>query len=286
MTATDRRRFYPRVPRLISTDLSETRPDPGKPTPRWEQKRIEQQQQATGAMQVLQQLEQHLGGIFSQIKAPPMNDVIYTGARIIPASGEDILNVPVAISAYTIANLSPFQLTAGSSSGNAQSPAAGIGVKRFPPGMFRTVAARGNGVGVRGPAGASYDLTVYQRPRPEASGPCGLAQGGIVLAAGQTTSQTIQFVAGGLQHVAVVLNVSAVAGGSVQVTINGVTPSGYVYPLLNGIAVGTTGVTPYRIGPSFTPSPNAVADDLVPPVLQLVATVSGTITYGLDLVSG
>ena len=80
--------------------------------------------------------------------------------------------------------------------------------------MFRTIAARGNGVaGIWGPAGASYDLTVYQRPRPEAAGPCGLAQGGIVLPPGQTATQTTQFVAGNLNHIAAVLNVSAVAGG-------------------------------------------------------------------------
>jgi hypothetical protein len=106
---------------------------------------------------------------------------------------------------------------------------------------------------------------------------------------GTVASSTVNFAGGGLGHIAAVLNVSAVAGGeTVQLTLNGVTQSGYVYPLLVGLAVGAVGATPYRVGPAFTPSPNAAADDLVPANIQAVATIAGagSITYGVDLVTG
>lgn len=284
----NRRRFFPTPPPSISTDLSVTRSDPHEQrrTPRWEEKRQAQSLQAAQAMALLQQMEAHLGGVESAIKAPPLNDVKWSGARIVGVNGFDVLEWPEAISALTIANVSSSLLTVGTSASGSSAPGVGAGVMRIPPGRSRTFAHRGNGLRVFGNPGAAYDLIAWARPRPPASGLCGRSQGGVLIPAGATTSQTVTFAGADLGHIAVVLSVTAVAAGSVQVTINGVTPSGYVYPLLVGLAVNAVSVTPYRIGPGLTPSPNAVADDLVPETIQVVTTVVAAATYGVDLVAG
>jgi hypothetical protein len=280
------RRFLPHQAPTTSTDLSETRPDVVKPREAaWVKRQREGEMQSVEAMAILQQISQHLGSLTTFAKAPPLNDVMYSGARIIPAAGFDVLEFPTRWSAISVANLSPSLLSHGSSAVGG-SPGAGAGVVRIPPGTFRTWNGRGDGSKIFGQPGSTYDLTVYQRPRQPSSGICGRSQGGILLPAGMTTTATSTFSGSGLKHIAAVLNVSAVAGGTVQVTLNGVTPSGYIYPLLVGLAVNAVGVTPYRIGPALTPSPNAVANDLVPAQFQAVVTVTGSATYGVDLVAG
>lgn len=282
------RRFFPNPPAAPSTDLSVTRPDPEerKRPARWEERRQAQVAQAAQAMALFGQMEAHLGGVLSAIKAPPINDVKWSGARIIGANGFDVLEWPEDVSALTIANVSSSLLTVGASGSGSAAASVGAGVIRVPPGRFRTFAHRGAGMRVFGNPGATYDLTAWGRPRAPTSGLCGRAQGAVLVPAGTTTTQTVQLAGADLAHVAVVLNVSAVAGGTVQVSLNGVTPSGYAYPLLVGLVVNALGTTPYRVGPGLTPSANAVANDLVPELLQVVATVTGAITYGVDLVAG
>ncbi len=283
-----RARFFPTPPATTSTVLSVTRADPGadnKRVPRWSQHRQEAEAQRVEAAGALLQLTEHAGGILDLIKAVPKNYVRYSGGRIIGANGFDALEWPDVSSAVTIANVSCSLLTIGGS-GSGAPAGVGAGVVRIPPGTFRTFALRGNGLKVFGFAGSAFDVTVWARPRVPASGICGIAAGAVLIPAGTTTTQTVTLSGANLQHIAAVLGVSAVAGGTVQVTLNGITPSGLVYPLLVGLAVGATGVTPYRIGPGLTPSANAVADDLVPQVIQVVATTAGSITYGVDLVAG
>jgi hypothetical protein len=284
-----RTRFFPVPPRLTSTDLSVTRPDPGtteRKEPGWERRRREANESTREAMAALSQMNAHLGGLLSLAKAPPLNDVMAQVAGIIPATGTYHLEFPSRYSALSVANLSPSLLSTGAAAPVAgTNPAVGAEIVRVPPGCFKTWPARGNGVSLNGQPGSPFDLTVFSRPRPPTAGLCSRSAGGVLIPAGATTSLTVTNFGAGLGHVAVVLNVSAVTG-SVQVSINGVTPSGYVYPLLVGIAVTAVGVTPYRIGPSFTPSPNAVADDLVPEIIQVVTTVVATATYGVDLVAG
>lgn len=110
------------------------------------------------------------------------------------------------------------------------------------------------------------------------------AQSGVLLAAGATAAQTdlrLTDIAG--SRVVFVLNTATASGGNtVQITFNGITSSGFVYPLLVGIAVAAVAVTPYRIGMDFTPSANAVANDAPPRVIQAVVTVAGTVSYGID----
>ncbi len=108
-----------------------------------------------------------------------------------------------------------------------------------------------------------------------------------LVAAGTTTSGTFVFENQTSRELLVVLSTTtASAGNTVQVTINGVTASGYVYPILVGLAVAAAAVTPYRIGMGFTPSANAVANDLVPEQVQVVVTVVGTVAYGIDYTLG
>jgi hypothetical protein len=284
-----RSRFLPRQAPSTSTDLSETRPDvvPEKREASWVRHQREREQQSAQAMALFNQMAEHMGGLLALTRATAVNDVLFSGARIVPATGIDVLEFPVAWSAITLTNVSTSLLTVGQG-GTGAAATVGAGVTRVAPGTFRTWNGRGNGILVFGQPGSTYDLTVFQRPREPSAGPCGKTQGGILIPAGTTASQTVALSGAGLGHLAAVLGVSAVAGGeTVQVTLNGVTPSGYVYPLLAGVAVAAVGVTAYRVGPAFTPSPNAVANDLVPPQIQVVATIAGagSITYGVDLVT-
>jgi hypothetical protein len=267
------------------TDLSVTRPDPDTRKERpWERRQREQQENAVAAMSIFERVARSQGEILDLIKAGPIADVLYSGARTIPASGVDRLEWPVPHAALTIANLSASLLTVGNSGGSAP-PSVGAGVLRVNPGIQRTWNARGNGIAVSGLAGSTYDLTAYVRPRQPASGQCGTTTDAVLIPPGTTSSAVVNLAASSLSHVAVVLSVSAITG-SIQLVINAITPSGYVYPLLNPLAVSSVSVTPYRIGPSLTPSPGAVANDLVPAILQVIATVTPAVTYGLDLVAG
>jgi hypothetical protein len=106
---------------------------------------------------------------------------------------------------------------------------------------------------------------------------------GVVLATGTTTSSAgVTITTYNASKAVIVVNISAFTSGSLTVAINGISSSGYSYPILTSTALSATGVTPLRIFPSATPSANAVANDMVPRSLQVVTTVSGTLTYGID----
>jgi len=109
---------------------------------------------------------------------------------------------------------------------------------------------------------------------------------GAVLAAGQSTSQTRVIQIGTSRRLLIVINIASASGGTLQVTINGVSASGYVYPILSSLTLSSVAVTPLRVGPSLTPSSNAVANDLLPSSLQIVATATATIAYGIDYIAG
>lgn len=105
---------------------------------------------------------------------------------------------------------------------------------------------------------------------------------GVVQAASTTANSSNNIQTYGAEGAVVVLNISAVSGGNVTLVINGVTSSGYTYPILQPTSVSLTGVTAYRVGRGLTPASGMVANDVVPKTLQIVATVSGSITYGID----
>jgi hypothetical protein len=277
------------MPSLQSTDVSVTRPDPGlqRPEPNWEKRRREGQAQNAEALAALKQMEAHLGGLLSAAYAIPANDVLTQRAGLIPSNGEYKLTLPQPYAALSLANLSTSQLSISKGPIVGSNPEVGGGVVRVAPGRYRTWPARDTEIRIYGQPGSPFDLSAFIRPQAPSSGACGITSGGVLIPARATTSQTIDNVGAGLDHIAVVLNTSAASGGNtVQLTINGVTPSGYVYPILVGIAVAAAAVTPYRVGPGFTPSLNAVSNDLVPPIIQVVTTVAGAVAYGVDLVAG
>ena len=86
------------------------------------------------------------------------------------------------------------------------------------------------------------------------------------------------------KELVVVVDVESITG-SLTVTIEGVTSSGYRYPLLVSDAITAISTTPLRIFPGATPSENAVANDLPPSTVILTAEVSGDIDYGIDAFS-
>lgn len=123
----------------------------------------------------------------------------------------------------------------------------------------------------------SYNGSTWDRFRGNNSG--------VVVAAGATSTQTnVTLTTYNAKKLTIVVNISAVSGGTVTVAINGTTSSSYTYPLLTSTALGTVAVTPLRIFPGASPSANAVANDAVPRNILITATVSGTITFGIDYV--
>lgn len=106
---------------------------------------------------------------------------------------------------------------------------------------------------------------------------------GVVIAAGATTAQTSSTVTTyNASKLIVAINISAFTSGTLTFTVNGITSSGYTYPILVSTALASTGVTPLRIFPSATSSPNAVANDMVPRSFNVVVTGTFSATYGVD----
>jgi hypothetical protein len=120
-----------------------------------------------------------------------------------------------------------------------------------------------------------YNGTTHDRPRNNVTG--------VVIAAGATGSNAgVSTTTFNASKAIIVVNISAFTSGSLTVTINGITSSGYTYPILTSTALAAVAVTPLRIFPGGTAAANAVANDMVPRTLQVVTTVTGTLTYGID----
>lgn len=83
-----------------------------------------------------------------------------------------------------------------------------------------------------------------------------------------------------------ILDMTVVGTGSVTVTINGKDPaSGKYYLLLAGAAVITNVTNVYRVGPGLVAAANAVANDALPAVIQIVVTANNAnpATYSVGL---
>lgn len=106
---------------------------------------------------------------------------------------------------------------------------------------------------------------------------------GVIIAAGATsTNAGVSTTTYNASKAVILINVSAYTSGSLTVTVNGVSSTGYTYPILTSTAISAAGVTPLRIFPGSTPSANAVANDMVPRTLQVVVTGTFVATYGID----
>lgn len=108
----------------------------------------------------------------------------------------------------------------------------------------------------------------------------------LIAAATSTSQSNIALTTYNARSLAIAINITIATTATALVTINGVTASGYAYPLLVGTSLVTTGLTVYRIAPSLTPSTNAVANDIVPRNVTVSVAVTGTIAYGVDAVLG
>ncbi|GAP53559.1 hypothetical protein AHiyo6_01240 [Arthrobacter sp. Hiyo6] len=106
-----------------------------------------------------------------------------------------------------------------------------------------------------------------------------------VIAAGTTTTQTnIALTTYNAKKLVLVVNVSAVTGGNIVVTINGKSTSGYSYQILTSASLTAIAVTPLRVGVGLTAAANTVANDVLPRDVTVTVTVTGTITYGVDAI--
>lgn len=287
------RELGPTPPPTTSSDLSATENgqaprrvhDTRRPRA-WQEREIVRQEQGAAVLNLMEQQVEALGGILALFQATPKGDVLAAQSLQIPPNGEIARSWKQAAAALVVANHSPGDVVVTSAPNQSQAPVVGTGVFRVPAGVMRVLNLRGTAVSIYGLPGALVDLVAFARPREPYSGL--VAPGpldGVLVPAGATTSQTVQL-NGNLTRLVVVQNVSAVAGGTLQVTLNALTPSGYAYPLLTGLAVGAVGSTPLRVGPDLPVVANASANDVVPRELQVVATVVGSITYGLDVVAG
>lgn len=120
----------------------------------------------------------------------------------------------------------------------------------------------------------SYNGTSYDRARNNTTG--------VVIAAGATASNAGVSVTTYNASKALINTNIASGAGTVVVAINGVTASGYVYNILTSSAFTGVGNNQQRIFPGATAATGLVANDLVPRTLQIVTTVVGTISYGID----
>lgn len=157
---------------LQSTDLSVTAPPvPVKRPPRpWEIRQVEGQIQQTQALSILEQMATHLGGIANFEKSIAAGDVMMQRAVTIGSSGVFHHDWPNPYAAVSVANLSPCLLTVTSLAPMSQAPSTGTGVTRVRGGCQRTLASRSTEVTVYGAPGATFDITVYGRPRDPQNG--------------------------------------------------------------------------------------------------------------------
>jgi hypothetical protein len=193
----------------------------------------------------------------------------------------------VEISSTPIINFSdfPFEAAGGGGGGGPVTQNGPWLVQATDAGAHGPAAVKN---GATAPVAADPALVVATSPN--SPGVITTPVSAVAIAAGRTISQTVTVnPPTGSDFLVVVVSITAVTGGdTLTMAINGVTVSGYNYPLLAPAALSAVGVTPYRIGPALNPSTGAVANDVVPPAVQLVATVAGagTIAYGVDVVFG
>ncbi len=110
---------------------------------------------------------------------------------------------------------------------------------------------------------------------------------GPIIPAGTTATTTADVFTDISFETQLILLVKIASGsGSVTVQVNGKTSDGETYPILTSTALSGAGITPLRIGTGFTPVNNLAANDMVPTDVQVVCTVSGTISYGVEVMLG
>lgn len=288
------RLFVPTPPATVQSDLSATS-DEGAAPPRvrdhhrpraWQERQVERERQSTALLNVFHQMLERMGGILALTQAAAAGDVLGARSLTLPTAGFLSATWKQPAQTVVVANHSPADMVVVAGTGQGQAPTVGTGVFRVPAGVGRVLPMRGTAITVYGIAGAAFDVVALARPREPSSavlnpGPLD----GVVVPAGTTSSQQLTLT-GNLERAVVVVNISAIVPGSLTVALNGLTPSGYSYPILTSAALVAVGTTPLRIGPDLVAVANQTVDDVVPRQLQVVATVVGSVTYGVDVIAG
>jgi hypothetical protein len=108
--------------------------------------------------------------------------------------------------------------------------------------------------------------------------------GGTAVAAGTAAAKSVTIsTPGDYGALIVVLNTTtASAGNTVTVAINGLTTQGYSYNMLTSAAIQAVTTTTLRVGLGITAATNLAANDGIPPSIQIVTTIAGTVAYGVD----
>lgn len=106
-------------------------------------------------------------------------------------------------------------------------------------------------------------------------------------AARTATPDTVELEVAGYRGLHLIIDCTAAADTpSVVFTIQGVDRvSAKVYTILASAAITGTGTTILRVGPGLTASANVVANDVLPPVIRILATHADgdSITYSVGL---
>lgn len=121
----------------------------------------------------------------------------------------------------------------------------------------------------------SYNNSGWDRTRNNTTG--------VIIAAGATSGSSVTTTTYNARSMAIIINVSAYTSGTITIAINGITSSGYSYPLISSVTgLAATGVSIYRIGPGLTPSAGLVTNDLLPRSVQVIIGGTFSATFGVD----
>ena len=110
-----------------------------------------------------------------------------------------------------------------------------------------------------------------------------------VVTEGAATTHTKQVVVDGAASVIVVVNISARTGGTLTVTVSGLSASGAKWTLLASAGLTSVATTTLTISPDITASANAIAQAVVPSCIQIDAVSSSTpsgLSYTVDVECG
>lgn len=150
-----------------------------------------------------------------------------------------------------------------------------VGITGYPTAAATTDALANPTITQIGTENMSFNGTSWDRMRNNTTGS--------VIAAGATGSNAgVSLTTYNAAKAAIIVNIASATAATLTVAINGITASGFSYPILTSTALAAVATTPLRIFPGSTPTANSVANDMVPRTLQIVTTVTGTISYGID----
>jgi hypothetical protein len=138
--------------------------------PSWERKRRERAEAGVRVMNLLQQIEGHLGGILSATLAVPRGDLLMQGVVAIGPEGFWTRSWPEAFAAVEVLAWSTTGTITVAAAGPAGGvPSQGANVARVPANAYRVLNLRGSALTLYGAPGDLVDVTVYVRPRPPAA---------------------------------------------------------------------------------------------------------------------